>query len=166
MNSTLPLVRAGSWYHVMNRESIGAPPLSTPEAKDRFVTSLGEMAYTAAVEIHAYCAMENHYHVLVRGDEDDVRRAFAALDDRCEIASDGVRLRRMALGRHLLQVTRYIHRNPCEAGLVIRPDAWTWSSYRGYLDPLDGPPWLFSRVALGWLGVGGRQRYRTYVDAR
>jgi hypothetical protein len=41
---------------------------------------------------------------------------------------------------------------------------WLWSSYRGYLDGLDGPSWLRSRSVLGWLGsIGARQQYRRYV---
>ena len=72
----------------------------------------------------------------------------------------------MAVGRHLLQVTRYIHRNPVDAGLVRRPGEWAWSSYRGYLDPLDGPRWLRSHVVLGWLGsIGCRHLYRRFVES-
>lgn len=70
----------------------------------------------------------------------------------------------MAVGRHLLHVTRYIHLNPVGAGLVRRPEEWRWSSYRAYLDPLDGPRWLRSNAVLGWLGsIGSRQMYSRYV---
>jgi hypothetical protein len=68
------------------------------------------------------------------------------------------------MGRHLLRVTRYIHRNPVEAQLVADPADWPWSSYRGYLDPLDGPPWLRTDAVLSWLGFGARQKYRRWVE--
>jgi hypothetical protein len=71
----------------------------------------------------------------------------------------------LALGRHLLHVTRYIHRNPVEAGLVPHPADWPWSSYRGYLDGGAAPRWLRTRAVLGWLGsLGPRERYRELVE--
>jgi hypothetical protein len=149
----------------MNRGVDKSVLFPTTEAKDGFVLALGEIAYGFALEIHAYCAMENHYHVLARGQEHELRRALSQLETACSAETEGARLRRMAVGRHLLQVTRYIHRNPVDAGLVRRPGEWSWSSYRGYLDPLDGPPWLRSLVVLGWLGsIGCRQHYRRFVE--
>ncbi|MCP3981055.1 MAG: hypothetical protein GY716_17295 [bacterium] len=165
MPRKLPQVREGRWYHVVNRATDKAPVLSQAKTKDAFVTALGELAYESPIEIHAYCAMETHYHVLARGVEDDIHAAFARLDRECALAVDGVRLRPMTVGRHLLHVTRYIHRNPCEAGLVWMPAEWSWSSYRAYLDRLDGPRWLRSHTVLGWLGsMGARLRYRQYVE--
>lgn len=108
--------------------------------------------------------MGNHYHLLARAQEDELLRAIVRLEGGIPGNTGSARLRRMAVGRHLLQVTRYIHRNPVEARLVQRPEDWPWSSYRGYLDRLDAPHWLRSDAVLGWLGsIGARQRYRRYV---
>ena len=165
MSRPLPVVRAGGWYHITNRGVETSVLLPTPEARDRLILALGAIAYDFALEVHAYCAMETHYHLLARGEERELRRALSRLETACSLTTEGARFRRMAIGRHLLQVTRYIHRNPVDAGLVRRPGEWAWSSYRGYLDPLDGPPWLRSHVVLGWLGsVGGRLRYRRFVE--
>ena len=95
-----------------------------------------------------------------------MRRAFAWLDTDRSLTTEGARFRRMAFGRHMLQVTRYIHRNPVEAGVVARPGGWRWSSYMGYVDRLQAPPWLRTDAVLGWMGsIGGRQRYRRYVES-
>ena len=108
--------------------------------------------------------METHYHLLVRADETVLMRVLVELEWGTELMAERARRRRMAVGRHLLQVSRYIHRNPVEAGLVLDPATWPWSSYRAYLDPLDGPEWLRSGSVLGWLGsIGARQKYRRYV---
>ena len=164
MPRQLPIVRAPSWYHLINRGIDGSSLFPTPEARDRFVSFLERIAYGFAVEIHAYCAMETHYHVLARAEESELRRAFDRLEKECSLTTDTARLRRLALGRHMLQVTRYIHRNPVEAGLVLRPGDWRWSSYAAYVDPLETPPWLRTAAVLGWLGsIGGRQQYRRYV---
>jgi REP element-mobilizing transposase RayT len=161
----LPFVRASSWYHVSNRGIAGASLFPTPGDRDGFIRSLGDIAHDFSVELHAFCAMNNHYHLLARADEADLRRALAALDFECSVTTEGALFRRMVFGRHLLQVTRYIHRNPVGAGLVTRPEDWRWSSYPGYLDPALAPAWLVCSAVLGCLGtVGGRQRYRRYVE--
>ena len=165
MTRTLPIVRTGGWFHVVNRGVDRAVLLPTSWAKDEFLANLGEVAHRFAVEIHAYCAMESHYHILARGPEAELLRAIAHLESCRSASFERARLRRMAVGRHLLQVTRYIHRNPVEAGLVGQPYGWPWSSYRGYVDPLAGPRWLRSNSVLGWLGsIGSRLRYRELVE--
>ncbi len=166
MARSLPVVRAGAWYHVVNRGVDRTPLIPTSDAAATFVWDLGKIAECFFVEFHAYCAMGNHYHLLARGEEAELRRAVAELETSIPGQPERPRLCRMALGRHLLQVTRYIHRNPVEAGLVEHPADWLWSSYRGYLDPADAPGWLRSDAVLGWLGsIGARQRYRRYVES-
>ena len=151
---------------MVNRGIDGSSLFPTPEARDGFVSALERIAYRFAVELHAYCVMESHYHVLARAEEAEWRRAFDELDTECSLITDTARFRRMAFGRHMLQVTRYIHRNPVEAGLVRRPQDWIWSSYRGYLDAADAPRWLRTDAVLGWLGpLGARTRYRAYVES-
>ena len=159
--------------HVYNRGVDRQDIFSSPEDYDVFESLMGEWSIREGVEIHAFVLMTNHLHVLVHVPDDGlsewmhrVAGAYATWYNQRTHRSGPLFTSRFnsipVLGDSQMIVSaRYIHRNPCEAGLVMRPDAWTWSSYRGYLDPLDGPPWLFSRVALGWLGVGGRQRYRT-----
>jgi REP element-mobilizing transposase RayT len=162
---SLPIVRAGGWYHAVNRGVDGSVLFATQRGAAEFVEVLGEVAGRFAVEIHAYCAMGTHYHLLARAEEQELLRATARLEAEIPATTDRARLRRMAVGRHLLAVTRYIHRNPVHAGLVRRPVDWPWSSYRGYLDPAYAPHWLRSDVVLGWLGsIGVRQRYRRYVE--
>ncbi len=166
MRRSLPVVRAGAWYHVVNRGVDRTPLMPTPDSAANFVWDLGQIAGRFAVEIHAYCTMGNHYHLLARGEEVDLRRACAELERSIPGQPGRLHLCRMALGRHLLQVTRYIHRNPVEAGLVVCPADWPWSSYCGYLDPADAPSWLRCDAVLGWLGsIGARQRYRRYVES-
>ena len=161
----LPIVRAASWFHVVNRGIDHSSLFPTPEARDGFVSTLERIAYRFAVELHAYCVMESHYHVLARAEESELRRAFDELNTEYSLRADTARFRRMAFGRHMLQVTRYIHRNPVEAGVVRFPEDWCWSSYRAYVDSLCAPPWLRSAAVLGCLGsIGGRKRYRRYVE--
>jgi hypothetical protein len=153
------------WYHVTHRGEDGGVLFPRPDDAAAFVARLGEAARCSAVEVHAYCVMGSHYHLLARALEAEILSALARLEPILAGPAERARLRRLAFGRHLLQVTRYIHRNPLEAGLVDRAEDWPWSSYHGYLDRLDGPPWLRTDAVLGWLGsLGPRQRYRRFVE--
>ena len=80
MPPQLPRVRAASWYHVANRGIERSALFPTSKARDEFVSRLGEIASGFAAELNAYCVLESHYHVLVRGEESELRRAFAWLD--------------------------------------------------------------------------------------
>lgn len=167
VDRSLPVVRGGGWFHVTNRALDRSCVLTGSQAAAAFVGALGEIAERFEVEVHAFCAMGNHYHLLVRAREQELLRAIERLEAGTHTRLGRAHLRRLAFGRHLLGITRYIHRNPVEGGLVRRPGDWPWSSYRGYVDGLDAPAWLRSDAVLGWLGsIGRRQQYRTYVEGR
>lgn len=46
--------------------------------------------------------------------------------------------------RYFLEVCRYVELNPVRAGMVKRPDAWRWSSYRAHTGRAPSPAWLDS----------------------
>lgn len=55
-----------AWYHVMNRGR-GRQMIFHGEAYYRaFLDTLGEAHDRFGMEVHAYCLMGNHYHLLVR----------------------------------------------------------------------------------------------------
>ena len=84
--------------------------------------------------------MKNHYHLLVYTPKDNLSqgrwcfgRQFSLKVNR-EINGDGAlfkdRFRSIMINeeRYFLQLSRYIHLNSVEAGLVKQPELYTWSS--------------------------------------
>ena len=68
---------------------------------------------------------------------------------------------------YLLQVSRYIHRNPVEAKLVERPQDYRWSSYGAYVGR-GRVRSLRTATVLEQLGAKQREqirRYREYVES-
>lgn len=119
----------------------------------------------AGVEVHAYCLMGTHHHLLLRLSPADLAATLSAIEAAGDTPLGPSRAIRVTAGRHLAYVSRYIHLNPIAAGLVRRPEAWPHSSYRGYLDPFFTPEWLETSTILGWFGaLGGRRRYRVFVE--
>ena len=67
---------------------------------------------------------------------------------------------------YLLELIRYIHRNPLEAGLVDRLDSYNWSSHKGYLSKADKWNWLHKEFALKMFSenrIESSKRYKEYV---
>jgi hypothetical protein len=65
-----------------------------------------------------------------------------------------------------LQLSRYIHRNPIEAGLVDRLEDYPWSSYPYYECKISAPEWLYRDEIYSQLTVKSRRRekYRAFVE--
>ena len=55
---------------------------------------------------------------------------------------------------YLQQLSRYIHRNTVEAGLVERPERSRWSSSPAYIGRAQAPAWLHLNMVLGSFGGG------------
>jgi len=156
MSRPLRIEYEGAWYHVMNRGRARAAIFGGDEDYATFLDTLGAAAKRFRAEIHAYCLMPNHYHVLVRTPQANLGRAMRHVDGvytqryNRRNQSDGplFRGRYKAIvvdaDRYVLLVSRYIHRNPIDAQrpLVERLADWPWSSYPAYRRQARAPEWL------------------------
>ena len=67
---------------------------------------------------------------------------------------------------YLLQVGRYIHRNPAEVKVATEKvlDTFSWSSYPTYINRAAAPDWLSREMTYRMLGQRNRYAgYRAYV---
>ena len=65
-----------AYYHVMNRGS-GRQAIFHDEAYfQAFLQTLSESHERFGLEIHAYCLMTNHFHLLVKTPEGNLQRAM------------------------------------------------------------------------------------------
>jgi hypothetical protein len=63
---------------------------------------------------------------------------------------------------YLLELVRYIHRNPLQAGFIDKLDAYDWSSHRGYVSDSKKWNWLHRDFVLSMLTEHKRQQRRFY----
>jgi hypothetical protein len=151
----------------MNRAASGAAWLRDGNGAGSFLVRIGETCSLFPVDLHAYCLLPRHYHLLVRAELEPLKEAL----ERLEAASGFPRAASpravpVGFGRHLTSVSRYIHLNPVDAGLVWRPEHWAHSSFRGYLGDRQAPSFLLTEAVLGRFGtIGARHRHRAYVYA-
>jgi putative transposase len=129
-----------------------------------FVRILSEIVGVHDLEVHSYCLMPNHYHLLVRDVRARASEAMRDLNGRYSRWCNARRGRRGPLfsGRfhrtlvlddsHLLTCVRYLALNPVEAGLCERASGWRWSSHRALAGLIGAPSYLRTDLVLGMLG--------------
>jgi putative transposase len=130
MARPLRIMYAGAWYHVMNRGTARQFIYHTDDQRHLFL-SLIHLRYQA--EIHAYCLMGNHYHLLIRIQRPNLDRIMRHLDGiytqryNKSLNRDSPLFRSryksclIEAENYLLQTSRYIHLNPVVAKLVTKP---------------------------------------------
>ena len=135
----------GAWYHVMNRGAGRKNIFNTDEHFSLFRALLKEITERFSIEVHAYCLMDNHYHLLLCTPKPNLSRAMRHLDGvytqkyNKSMHTDGPLFRGryksilVDADAYLLQLSRYIHLNPVEAGIVEKPEHYLWSSYSSYI---------------------------------
>ena len=157
------LVVPGHPHHVTQRGVRRMAVFLGPDDYKAYLDLLGDAADRAGTQIWAYCLMPNHVHlIVVPSDPDGLRAALGETHRRYTRlinAREGwqghlwqERFHSFAMDEpHLLACTRYVELNPVRAGLVKRPEAWTWSSAKAHLkgtaDPVLSPAPPLPRVA-------------------
>jgi REP element-mobilizing transposase RayT len=133
---------ADHYYHVYNRGCDRARIFAN-EGNYVFLLQRAK-SYLAEtlLTVIAYCLMPNHYHFLLRPEEDAVlarwvQRLFSSYTQAFnrQQARSGTLFEGRAKSvlvdtdEKVLHLCRYIHLNPVQAGLVAQPGAWPYSNY-------------------------------------
>ncbi len=141
----------GAWYHVMNRGAGRKSIFYNDHHRALFLELLYEIHNRYQVEIHAYCLMGNHYHLLMRTQRPNISRAMRHLNGVYTQRYNALQRKDGALFRgryksilveaesYLLRLSRYIHLNPVASILVRVAEEYPWSSYVDYINPSKKP---------------------------
>lgn len=178
MSRPLRIEYPDACYHVMNRGASHRTIFQDEEQRALFLALLEDMHTMFDIEIHAYCLMDNHYHLLLQTPQGNLQRAMRHLNGvytqriNRRMNTDGSLFRGrykailVDVDAYLLQVSRYIHLNPVVAGLTDKPEQYPWSSYPAYLGEVRPPKWLSLKPTLSM--VANRQQrkhYQAFVEA-
>jgi len=168
----------GALYHITSRGN--AKSSIFPEEEDRiaFLDVLSGVNERYRWLCHAYCLMDNHYHLMIETPEGNLSSGMRQLNG---VYTQHFNKRRQSVGHlfqgrykailvqkesHFLEVSRYVVLNPVRAHLVRDPAEWKWSSYRSMLG-LDKPhPCLARDEILGQWGAkraAAQKAYREFV---
>lgn len=179
MSRPLRIEYAGAWYHVMNRGLNYQDIFHNNKEREMFLELLIEIHNRYRIEIHAYCLMSNHYHLLVRTPLGNLSRGMRHLNSIYTQRYNSLTKRDGSLFRgryksilidadeYLVQVSRYIHLNPVVAGLVKQAEKYRWSSYKMYLskNTQSFSDWLQTKNTLDYFGkYQQREKYKAFVE--
>ncbi len=178
MSRPLRIEFAGAFYHVTSRGNGRKSIYRDGEDRSSFLQVLHKVNQRCHWLCHAYCLMDNHYHLIIETPEGNLSRGMRQLNGVYtmyftrrhrsigHIYQGRVKAILVEKESYLLEVCRYVTLNPVRAGLVKRPEDWGWSSYRG-TGGLNKPhPSLTIDWILGQMGQSRREavkRYRAYV---
>jgi putative transposase len=107
---------------------------------------LKEIANNYTLRIYAFCLMQNHIHILLSPEEENLYDAMRDLFSRYAMKFNRKYERKGHLfggpyrqavcldDSYLLAASLYIHMNPVRAGLVLDPQGYRWSSCRLYYE--------------------------------
>lgn len=133
----------GAVYHVTSRGNERRAIFREDEDRRAFLDILADVGLRYNWLCHAYCLMENHYHLVIETPDGNLSIGMRQLNGvyTQRFNKRHGRVGHLFQGRfkgiliqkesHLLEVSRYVVLNPVRAGIVQGPEEWPWSSYRG-----------------------------------
>jgi putative transposase len=126
-----------------------------------------------SARIHAFCWMTNHIHILIQIGDTPLgkvmqrvavrysRHKQKALGTSGHLFERRYHARFISSNSYFLAVLRYIHLNPQQAGLVIEPSDFEWSSHRAYLG-IESIAWLTTDFGLSLFHAKRSEARRAY----
>src|SRR4030065_1390287 len=136
----------------------------TDADRELFLSVLAETHERFNWVIHAYCLIDNHYHLLVQTPEGNLSQGMRQLNGvyTQRFNRKHGRVGHVFQGRYkaiivqkesyLLELARYIVLNPVRAHMVRAARDWPSSRYRATSDQADSPPWLTTTSILSAFG--------------
>ena len=144
----------GAVYHATSRGNEKKPIFKDDHDRESFLAILTRVNKRYHWICHAYCLMDNHYHLLLETPDGNLSlgmrqlngvytQAFNRRHNRAGHLLQG-RYKGILVQKdsHLLEVSRYVVLNPVRARMAETADAWKWSSYRATAGGAGHPPLL------------------------
>ena len=174
MSRPLRIEYPGAWYHVINRGRRSEKTYLNKNDYQTFISLLTESCGLWEVKISSYSLMPNHYHLLINTPLGNLSRFMRHVN--------GVYTQRfnknhktegqLFKGRYkcilvngdgyLLQLVRYIHRNPIRAKMVKNIDNFKWSSHQGYISDSKEWNWLCKNNILSIFSGSKSEAFKDY----
>jgi putative transposase len=179
----------GAIYHVMNRGDRRESIFADAADRQRFLQTLAQACEKTCWEVHAYCLMNNHFHLVM---ETPQANLVAGMKWLLGTYTGRFNRRHKEFGHlfsgrykalpidgsgsgYLKTACDYVHLNPVRAKLLKEDQPlsdFAWSSYPLYLArPARRPQWLRVDRLLGEWGIpkdspAGREAFRRQMELR
>ena len=169
----------GAVYHITSRGNEKKLIFKDERDREIFLDTLSQVDKRYNWLCHAYCLMNNHYHLIIETPDGNLSvgmrqlngvytQAFNRQHNRVGHLFQG-RYKAILIQKdsHLLEVCRYVVLNPVRAKAVKRPEQWRWSSYQATAGIEKPHPCLSTEWILNQFGSTRRiaeKAYRKFVE--
>lgn len=176
MSRPLRIEYPDAWYHVMNRGRRSERIFLKRKDYDTFIELLKEASELWKVNVAAFCLMPNHYHLLISTPIGNLSRFMRHVNgvytqrfnknNRYEGQLFKGRFKSIIVDgdSYLLQLLRYIHRNPLRAKLVRNLQDFEWSSHQGYIFNSKDWEWLHKDFMLALFSNNKKNQLTVYQE--
>lgn len=166
------LFAAGLLYHVIVRGNQRQKTFLSDQDYRAYLERLAKYRERYRYNVHAYCLMPNHVHLLLESSDQPLAKLMQGLQ---QSYSQYFNLNHRKVGHvfqgrykaiicakdeYLLELVRYIHLNPVRAGMVKTPERYRYSGHRAYVESKAGhiiDPAKVLRL------IGGKAGYQRFV---
>lgn len=179
MARPLRIEYAGAAYHVTSRGNGRNNIFEDDQDRLVFLSALESVIKRYNWLCHAYCLMDNHYHLMMETPEanlsDGMRQLNGVYTQRYNrrhqkpghLFQDRFKAIIIQKENYLLELCRYVVLNPVRAGLVKKVEAWGWSSYQATAGTGKRPEYLTIDWILGMFNarrIVAQRRYSEFVQ--
>ena len=169
----------GALYHVTSRGNERKAIFRDDADRQLFLNTLAQVIERFHWLCHAYCLMDNHYHLVVETADANLSKGMRQLNG---VYTQTYNRRHRRVGHlfqgrfkgiliqkdsHFLEVCRYVVLNPVAAGMAKGPREWAWSSYRATAGQSPASGCLMIDEVLGQFGNrrgSAQNKYRQFVS--
>ena len=164
MARPLRIEYSGAVYHITSRGNEKKAIFKNYRDRETFLDTLSQVNKRYNWLCHAYCLMNNHYHLVIETPDGNLSAGMRQLNGVYTQAFNRryKRVGHLLQGRykailiqkdsHLLEVCRYVVLNPVRAKAVEKPELWKWSSYRATAGKEKPHPCLATEWILNQFG--------------
>ena len=145
---------AGALYHVTSRGDRKEDIYLDDTDRERFLLLLQQITKDYNWLVHAYCLMDNHYHLLIETPDGNLSKGMRQLNGVYTQTTNRHHgnVGHVFQGRYkailvqkesyLLELARYIVLNPVRARMVKSVKDWPWSSYHQTSGIRENDDWI------------------------
>ena len=169
----------GAFYHVTSRGNERKAVFKSKRDREKFLEYLESATQRYDARIHAYCLMDNHYHLLLETPSGNLSQIMRHINGAYTTYFNVKRRRSghlfqgrykailVEMDEYAKELSRYLHLNPVRAKMVQTPEAYAWSSYRYYIGRQKPAKWLCRDFILGYFGQkvpAAQKAYQKFVS--
>lgn len=180
MARPLRITFPGAFYHVTSRGNERKAVFKSNSDRKKYLDYLATATERYNAVIHAYCLMDNHYHILLETPSGNLPQIMRHINGAYTTYFNIKRGRAghlfqgrykailVEIDEYAKELSRYIHLNPVRAKTVETPELYEWSSYNPYIGRKKSPKWLHRDFILSYFGqkiTNAQNRYEKFVLA-